>query len=339
MCLSMTRPQQTLRKTARALPLRAQSTTTAARARSSLPISAIAAVVLFAQVSSAEPDVLVEAAATDVTISEASAPEAAEQHEPTTKVAAQAKPPQLPKTIWTPSEIGNRWTYIYVSERQRTVADSEPVIEKVRGTRVDEITATAPEMGDDVVRLTTTLLGRSTASAAETSSKQTRYFRSSGSSYALVAEDIVNSVTAATKLVHYDAPLAVLEAEAQPGQRWTVGVRSEGDLHTELKGEVLGVQDVETPSGTYEDCLVVRLMGQVSGVVEAYGRRMEVPSGDITVTTWYAPGVGLVLAKEERSQLLLLEDGTSIEYSERSQFALRSRSTAAAFPAATLPDN
>ncbi|MFT5441213.1 MAG: hypothetical protein ACI8W3_000253 [Myxococcota bacterium] len=335
----MTTPQQPPRSTARALLFLARSTTTAARASLLPAISAIATLVFFAQVTSAEPDVDVKPAETNIAKSDAIAAEALEQSEPTIEVSAQATPPQLPKIIWTPSAIGNRWTYIYVSERQRAVGENEPVIEKVRGTRVDEITATAPGMGDDVFRLTTTLLGRSTASPAETSSEQTRYFHLSDSSYELVAEDIVNSVTAATKLVYYDAPLAVLVAQAQPGQRWTVGVRSEGDLHTKLEGEVLGIQDAETPSGTYEDCLVVRLTGQVSGVVEAYGTRMEVPSGDITVTTWYAPGVGLVLAKEERSQVLLMEDGTSIEYSERSQFALRSRRTAAASPAAITPSN
>lgn len=36
---------------------------------------------------------------------------------------------------------------------------------------------------------------------------------------------------------------------------------------------------------------------------------MEVPSGDCSVTRGYAPGFGLVLAKEERSQSPVHEDG------------------------------
>ena len=51
---------------------------------------------------------------------------------------------------------------------------------------------------------------------------------------------------------------------------------------------------------------------------------LEVPSDDYSVTRGYAPGFGLVLAKEERSQSLVHEDGSTIEYSERAQFALRS---------------
>ena len=74
---------------------------------------------------------------------------------------------------------------------------------------------------------------------------------------------------------------------------------------------------------------------EISGVVEVYGSRMEVPTGEVTLTEWYAPGVGLVLAKEERSQTLVFEDGTRMEYSERTQFALRSTdSPATAVPAA-----
>ena len=69
------------------------------------------------------------------------------------------------------------------------------------------------------------------------------------------------------------------------------------------------------------------MTGETSGVLEAYGTRMEVPSGDVTLTRWYAPGHGLVLAKEERNQVVVLEDGTQIEYSERTRFALRSAET------------
>ena len=72
---------------------------------------------------------------------------------------------------------------------------------------------------------------------------------------------------------------------------------------------------------------MIRLTGEISGVVEAYGTRMEVPSGEVSVTRWYAPGHGLVLAKEVRSQKLVLEDGTEMDYSERTQYALRSAET------------
>ena len=47
------------------------------------------------------------------------------------------------------------------------------------------------------------------------------------------------------------------------------------------------------------------------------------------MTIWYAPGVGRVLAKEVLSQTVILEDGATLEYSERTQFALRSNEESA----------
>ncbi|MCH7598357.1 MAG: hypothetical protein IH973_01260 [Myxococcales bacterium] len=246
----------------------------------------------------------------------------------------EAKPEAKP-TVWVPTEVGKRWTYVYVRERTRDNGDGEPVVETLRGTRIDEITALAPEFGKNVVRVQSNLEGRQAAGAAPSTEERVGFLRYTGTSYQLVAEQTTDPASGIASLVQYDVPLSLLEAGAQPGQRWKVGVRSQGGLHTDLEGEVLGAQDVQTPLGLFEHCLVIRLTGQISGIVEAYGSRMEVPSGDFTLTEWYAPGVGLVLAKEQRTQTLVFEDGTRVEYSERTQFALRSTDSAlAAVPAA-----
>ncbi|MBW2723681.1 MAG: hypothetical protein JRE71_04780 [Deltaproteobacteria bacterium] len=247
---------------------------------------------------------------------------------------AQAPNPANPALVGLMIEIGRRWTYVFKSERTSTVAGGEPEVEKLHGTRVDEITGLAPELGEGVVRMLSSSRGRSASSPNELNEVRAGFYRAAGASLQLVAEQASDPTAGLAPLVQYEAPLSVLEAAATPGQRWSVGVRSERDLHTSLEGEVLGVQDVQTPYGLFERCLVIRLTGQISGVIEAYGSRMEVPSGDFSVTQWYAPGVGLVLAKEEISQTLVLEDGKSMDYSERSQFALRStESTTAAAPA------
>lgn len=243
--------------------------------------------------------------------------------------------PKAKPTVWVPTEVGRRWTYVYVREQTRQRGDEEPVVEKLRGTRVDEITALAPEFGPGVIRVHSRLSGRRAADEAQSSEERVSFMRFGDASYQLVAEETTDPASGIASLVQYDVPLSLLEAGAKPGQRWKVGVRSRGDLHTDLEGEVLGAQDVQTPHGLFEHCLVIRLTGQISGVVEVYGSRMEVPTGDVTLTRWYAPGVGLVLAKEERSQTLVFEDGTRMEYSERTQFALRSTDTVAtAVPAA-----
>ncbi len=238
-----------------------------------------------------------------------------------TTVVGDAETPALVEVL---TDVGRRWTYVYVRERTRTLAGGEPKVEKTRGTRFDEISALAPEFGEGVVRVQSKLRAQAAVGRVEAIEERAGFYRAAASSYHLVAEQTTDPTSGIASLVHYEAPLSVIEAGAQPGQRWKVGIRSRGDLHTDLDGEVLGLQDVQTPHGLYERCLVIRLTGQISGVVEAYGSRIEVPSGDFSVTEWYAPGVGRVLVKEKLEQMLVLEDGSTVEYSERTQFALRS---------------
>lgn len=228
------------------------------------------------------------------------------------------------KKSWVPSDVGRKWTYVYVTERSRALSGEVAQVEQRKGLRIDEIVTLAPDLGPDVFRMDSMTVGRSAPDAIETTERRTNYLRVAGSSFELVAEQQLDPTTGTAPLVQYEVPLSLLEATAAQGQRWKVGVRSHGDLHTDLEGEILGLQSTQTPLGNFGNCLVIRLTGQITGVVEVYGERMEVPSGDYTVTQWYAPGVGLVLAKEERSQTLIREDGSTMEYSERSQFALRS---------------
>ncbi len=271
------------------------------------------------------PAVVIEEAQTAETAVEAEALQAAIEGVDETTVANPQ--PTAQGGAWIPTAPGTRSTYLYLRERSRAVEGQEAEIEKLRGTRIDEIAPRDPDYGSDVVRVDSTLRAKSTAASGEISESHTRYLRVSGSRLELVAERSADPTSTLDVVTRYEVPLSILESDAEPGQRWEVGVRSQRDLHTRLEGEVLGVQAADTPAGHFEQCLVIRLTGEISGVVEAYGTRMEVPSGDITVTRWYAPGHGLVLAKEERSQTVVLEDGTTMDYSERTQFALRSSDT------------
>ena len=224
-----------------------------------------------------------------------------------------------------PTSPGSRSTYVFVQERSRAIAGRDTEIEELRGTRIDEIAPHDGDQGRDVVRVDSQLHAR--GAGGEIRESRSHYYRVDDDRIELLGERYSDPTSALDLSTRYEVPLSILEASAEPGQRWEVGVRSRRDLHTRLDGEVLGIQDVDTPAGHFESCLVIRLTGETSGVLEAYGTRMEVPSGDVTLTRWYAPGHGLVLAKEERNQVVVLEDGTQIEYSERTRFALRSAET------------
>jgi hypothetical protein len=243
-----------------------------------------------------------------------------------------------------PFEVGERWTYVFVRERGRSIAGAEvedaaeleSEVEKQRGTLTVEITGPAPEYGEGVVRMHSTLQGSEFGAAGTEPEESEAFLRVGSDGIALVAEKLNNPVEGKSRLTRYPVPLRLLDAGVSAGEPWSVGVRRQGEMQTELTGRILGVQDVQTPRGLFEHCLVVRIEGVVSGVVEAYGSRMEIPDGRYTSTQWYAPGVGRVLVKQEIRQTLVLEDGSQVLYSERIQYALRE--TTAAGPAAPEPE-
>jgi hypothetical protein len=247
-----------------------------------------------------------------------------------------------------PFEIGQRWTYVFVRERSRSMAGAEneaearaeveieSEVEKQRGTLTVEIAAPAPEYGEGVVRMHSILQVSEFGSTGAEPEESESFVRNGSEGIALVAEEMNNPVEGKSRLTRYPVPLRMLDAGASADEPWSVGVREQGGMKTELAGRILGVQDVQTPRGLFERCLVVRLEGAVSGVVEAHGSRTEIPDGRYTSTEWYAPGVGRVLVKQEISQTLVLEDGSEVLYSERIQFALRE--TTATVPAAPEPD-
>lgn len=224
---------------------------------------------------------------------------------------------------WMPVAVGKRWTYTYVRERVRAVDSEEPVIEILHGTRVDEVVAARPDFAPDALEVQSVVTGRVEGAENETVETVRSFLQSNGSSFRLLALEATDPFANTNRLVRFTPPLELLRADAGTGVKWPVGVQKLGDLTTELEGEILGIQDAQTPAGLYEKCLVVRYNGRVSGTTEAYGVRIEVPEGLLVILEWYAPGVGRVLAKEELNQIMRLSNGSTIKFSQRVQYALQ----------------
>lgn len=168
--------------------------------------------------SEAERDVLTRAAAAaELEISGDATPSVV-----VSGTVARLPNPATPTLVGLMTEVGRRWTYLYKSERTSTVAGGEPKVERLHGTRVDEITGTAPELGEGVVRMLSSLLVRSATSPNESSEEHAGFYRAVGSSLQLVAEQASDPTAGLAPLVQYEVPLSVLEAAAEPGQRWSV---------------------------------------------------------------------------------------------------------------------
>ena len=71
-------------------------------------------------------------------------------------------------------------------------------------------------------------------------------------------------------------------------------------------GKVLGTENVETPTGTFEDCLKIEYRTATEVAIFAPGASGESnPPGESVTTLWVAPNVGIVKFHQEAEDILL----------------------------------
>ena len=79
-------------------------------------------------------------------------------------------------------------------------------------------------------------------------------------------------------------------------------------------GKVLGTENVETPAGTFEDCLKIEyrtatevaiLMSRASGELHPPDEEESNPPGESITTLWVAPNVGIVKFHQKAGDILL----------------------------------
>lgn len=73
------------------------------------------------------------------------------------------------------------------------------------------------------------------------------------------------------------------------------------------KGKVLGTESVETPAGTFEDCLKIEYRTYTGVVIfpDEVGDEDIKPPGESITTLWMAPNVGIVKFHQEAEDILL----------------------------------
>lgn len=94
----------------------------------------------------------------------------------------------------------------------------------------------------------------------------------------------------------YEPTLQVLKLPADSGAKWVVGTMKMQGILVGLTGQVLGRENMETPAGSFKNCLKTKSSStSVSGGIQgASGLAMNVTGGEFSSISWYAPGVGLV---------------------------------------------
>jgi hypothetical protein len=105
--------------------------------------------------------------------------------------------------------------------------------------------------------------------------------------------------------VEIGTTLLELKLPCEPGMTWRAGRLTYKDGFTlRPEARVEGVETVQTPAGTFGDCL--KIAGVCPNGVEGYfnqeNQRLEILSSEARFTTWYYPQIGIV--KEEMNSTM-----------------------------------
>jgi hypothetical protein len=112
----------------------------------------------------------------------------------------------------------------------------------------------------------------------------------------------------------YEPPLRLLPT-TKVGATWSAGTFRTGDQTMEMRGEVLGLEDVPGTPG-WSQCLKVRYRGNVVGSATAEKDRAEIESARFERVVWYARGVGIVRDVTTTESDLKLPDGHTTHSSQ-----------------------
>ncbi|MYA68726.1 hypothetical protein F4009_10590 [Candidatus Poribacteria bacterium] len=76
------------------------------------------------------------------------------------------------------------------------------------------------------------------------------------------------------------------------------------DFTINEKGKVIGMENIETPAGTFENCLKIEYRTETTMTVFPPEEEME-PPGESVTTLWLAPNVGIVKYHQEAEDIFL----------------------------------
>ena len=119
-------------------------------------------------------------------------------------------------------------------------------------------------------------------------------------------------------------PMVTLPAAPRAGLKWDAGAFVAEGVRYDLRGEVIGFEDVATLAGGFSQCLKVRYTGTVSGSTTVEGMPVRLQGGIIETLVWYAAGVGSVKAVTNHRVGMQFPNGMQADTSEEDTMVLES---------------
>jgi hypothetical protein len=248
-----------------------------------------------------------------------------------------AKAPTDALAVWMPLDPGSRWEYQATNQIRVVGNDLDRTIEMGQALTVS--VEPAPDGG----RLRTTDIDSQTATGHRFQSQRREWLRVGDGRIvryrnAFVQDGMIMDADFDDRL---EPAQVVLQAPLAPGRTWGVGASEKragepsSGVPPEMEGrelevaEVVGIEDVTTPAGTFAGCVNIAYRGAAEGGVEA-------ASADVIETRleWFAPHVGVVKRSVESATTIRLPDGSEARMTQRTTDLLTSYRIGGQHPAA-----
>lgn len=123
-----------------------------------------------------------------------------------------------------------------------------------------------------------------------------------------------------------DVPPLLWPATLAQGQTWVMGPFRRMNAYQVARMEVVGVESVTVPAGTYAEAFRVVGFGHVFGGTQTLreGGRLATDNGTIETTTWIVPGIGPV---KEETKIHLHQSFFPADKGPETPFVVEERST------------
>ena len=226
-----------------------------------------------------------------------------------------------------PMTKGSKWTYESTTKVVVNAGGMELNVQDSKGTTTHEIVGDSEEVKDPkgvmLQRSVTSEKGIVNGQDGQMDMTETVHVGWNGEWLSLHQQKTEGVPGQEASTEKYAPPLRLAKKTLKEGDTWEVGTLRQRKLSMPMRVKVAAFEDVTVPAGTFKQCLkLVQEVTEPTGQVEGGGFILDVKKGNLTVTAWCAPGVGLV--KEETKVNFTLEAmGMVVELQQTQNRALQ----------------
>ena len=164
-----------------------------------------------------------------------------------------------------------RWSYQLTRTRTLTLPDGQAQESRIEGRTVEEVTRSLGSVAGAkrAFEVITSTSASDVATQLPESTTQKSVVSSQDGSLTMHTGEIDGAPIRVLR------PLVSIPSAPRPGMKWDAGALIADGLRFELRGEVIGLENVTTRAGSFSNCLKIRYTGTVSGSTTMEGVQFE----------------------------------------------------------------